>query len=54
MWERRTALYACLWFSAIQKSVDDTEAVCELMINEKEEIIQNALGGLIRYISIDR
>ena len=34
----------------IQKSVDDTEAVCELMINEKEEIIQNALGGPIRYI----
>ncbi len=53
-WERRTALYACLWFIMKQKSVDDTEAVCELLINEKEEIIQKALGGLIRCIGIDR
>lgn len=54
MWERRTALYACLWFIIKQKSVDDTEAVCELLINEKEEIIQKALGGLIRCIGTDR
>jgi 3-methyladenine DNA glycosylase AlkD len=54
MWERRTALYACLWFIMKQKSVDDTEAVCELLINEKEEIIQKALGGLVRCIGIDR
>jgi len=54
MWERRTALYACLWFVMKQKSVDDTEAVCEILIYEKEEIIQKALGGLIRCIGIDR
>jgi 3-methyladenine DNA glycosylase AlkD len=53
LWERRTALYACLWFITKEKTVDDTEAVCELLINEKEEIIQKALGGLIRCISID-
>ena len=54
MWERRTALYACLWFIMKEKTVDDTEAVCEILINEKEEIIQKALGGLIRCIGIDR
>jgi 3-methyladenine DNA glycosylase AlkD len=53
LWERRTALYACLWFIMKHKSVDDTEAVCELLINEKEEIIQKALGGLVRCIGID-
>ncbi len=53
-WERHTALYACLWFIMKQKAVDDTEAVCELLINEQEEIIQKALGGLIRCIGIDR
>jgi 3-methyladenine DNA glycosylase AlkD len=53
MWERRTALYACLWFILKQKSVDDTEAICELLINEKEEIIQKAVGGLVRCIGID-
>lgn len=54
LWERRTALYACLWFIMKQKDTADTEAVCEILINEKEEIIQKALGGLIRCIGIDR
>ena len=54
LWERRTALYACLWFIMKEKSVSDTEAVCELLINEKEEIIQKAVGGLVRCIGIDR
>jgi 3-methyladenine DNA glycosylase AlkD len=54
MWERRTALYACLWFIMRQNDTTDTEAVCEILINEKEEIIQKALGGLIRCIGIDR
>jgi 3-methyladenine DNA glycosylase AlkD len=54
MWERRTALYACLWFIMKQKDTADTEAVCELLINEKEEIVQKALGGLVRCIGIDR
>ncbi len=54
MWERRTALYACLWFIMKQKSVDDTEAICELLIGEKEEIIQKAVGTMVRCIGIDR
>jgi len=54
LWERRTALYACLWFIMKQKSVDDTEAICELLINEKEEIIQKAVGTMVRCIGIDR
>jgi 3-methyladenine DNA glycosylase AlkD len=54
MWERRTALYACLWFIMKQRQVDDTEAVCELLINEKEDVIQKAVGGLVRCIGIDR
>ena len=54
LWERRTALYACLWFIMKQKSVDDAEAVCELLINEKEEIIQKAVGTMVRCIGIDR
>ena len=37
-----------------EKTIDNTEAVCEILINEKEEIIQKALGGLIRCIGIDR
>jgi 3-methyladenine DNA glycosylase AlkD len=54
MWERRTALYACLWFIMKQKSVEDTAAICEMLIKEKEEIIQKAVGGLVRCIGIDR
>ena len=54
MWERRTALYACLWFIMKQKDTADTEAVCELLINEKEEIIQKAVGTMVRCIGIDR
>jgi len=54
MWERRTALYACLWFVMKLKEVDDTVAVCELTINEKEEIIQKAVGTMVRCIGIDR
>jgi 3-methyladenine DNA glycosylase AlkD len=54
MWERRTALYACLWFIMKQKSVDDAERVCEQLLNEKEEIIQKALGTMVRCIGIDR
>ncbi len=54
MWERRSALYACLWFIMKQNDTADTEAICELLIDEKEEIIQKALGGLIRCIGIDR
>jgi 3-methyladenine DNA glycosylase AlkD len=54
MWERRTALYACLWFIMKLKETADTEAICELLINEKEEIIQKAVGTMIRCIGIDR
>jgi 3-methyladenine DNA glycosylase AlkD len=54
MWERRTALYACLWFIMKEKSVEDTVAICELTINEKEEIIQKAVGTMVRCIGIDR
>jgi 3-methyladenine DNA glycosylase AlkD len=54
MWERRTALYACLWFIMKLKEVDDTIAICELTINEKEEIIQKAVGTMVRCIGIDR
>ena len=54
MWERRTALYACLWCIMKQKSVEDTEAVCELLIGEKEEIIQKAVGTMVRCMGIDR
>jgi 3-methyladenine DNA glycosylase AlkD len=53
-WERRSALYACLWFIMKQKSVDDTEEICGMLVGEKEEIIQKAVGGLIRCIGIDR
>jgi hypothetical protein len=54
MWERRTALYACLWFIMKQKDVEDTVAICELLIDEKEEIIQKAVGTMVRCIGIDR
>jgi 3-methyladenine DNA glycosylase AlkD len=54
MWERRSALYACLWFIMKEKSVDDTEEICGMLVGEKEEIIQKAVGGLVRCIGIDR
>ncbi|HEV7689216.1 MAG TPA: DNA alkylation repair protein [Hyphomonadaceae bacterium] len=54
MWERRTALYACLWFIMKLKETKDTEEVCALMIGEKEDVIQKALGGLVRCIGIDK
>jgi 3-methyladenine DNA glycosylase AlkD len=54
MWERRTALYACLWFIMKLKETKDTEEVCALLVGEKEEVIQKAVGTLVRCIGIDR
>jgi 3-methyladenine DNA glycosylase AlkD len=54
MWERRTALYACLHFIMRLNETKDTEAICASLVGEKEEIIQKAVGGLVRSIGIDR
>jgi 3-methyladenine DNA glycosylase AlkD len=54
MWERRTALYACLWFIMKLKETKDTEDICGMLVGEKEEIIQKAVGTMVRCIGIDR
>lgn len=54
LWERRTALYACLHFIMRLNETKDTEAICALLIGEREEIIQKAVGTMVRCIGIDR
>jgi 3-methyladenine DNA glycosylase AlkD len=47
IWERRTAIVATAYFLQ-QREVDDTFGIAELLVNDKEDLINKAVGGWIR------
>lgn len=47
MWERRTAIVATSWFLRTG-DVDDTFAIAELLVDDKEDLIHKATGGWLR------
>jgi 3-methyladenine DNA glycosylase AlkD len=46
-WERRTAILATFAFIK-RKELDDTFAIAELMLDEKEDLVQKAVGWALR------
>ena len=47
MWERRTAIVATSWFLRAG-DVDDTFAIAELLLGDREDLIHKATGGWLR------
>src|SRR5690606_13124141 len=47
MWERRTAILATFAFIR-EGEFDDTYALAELMLGEKEDLVQKAVGWMLR------
>jgi 3-methyladenine DNA glycosylase AlkD len=47
MWERRTAIVATSWFLRTG-DVDDTFAIAELLLGDREDLIHKATGGWLR------
>jgi len=46
-WERRLAIFATLHF--VRKAdLDDTFAIAEILVNDSEEFVNKAVGGLLR------
>jgi len=46
-WERRLAIFATLHF--VRKGeVDDTFAIAEILVNDEEDFVNRAVGGLLR------
>jgi 3-methyladenine DNA glycosylase AlkD len=47
MWERRTAIVSTFYF--IRKGdIDDTFKIAEILVNDKEDLINKAVGGWVR------
>ena len=46
-WERRTAIVSTLYLVR-QGEVDDTFRIAELLLADKQELVQKAVGGLLR------
>lgn len=47
VWERRTAMYATAYFIR-QGDLDDTFAIAEILVDDKHDLIQKAVGGWLR------
>jgi 3-methyladenine DNA glycosylase AlkD len=47
IWERRTSIVSTYFFIR-QKQLDDTFEIAELLVNDKEDLVQKATGGWIR------
>jgi 3-methyladenine DNA glycosylase AlkD len=47
IWERRTSIVSTYFFIR-QKQLDDTFKIAELLVNDKEDLVQKATGGWIR------
>jgi 3-methyladenine DNA glycosylase AlkD len=47
-WERRTAILSTAHFIMRMKETEDTFKLAELMIKEKEDLIQKAIGWMLR------
>lgn len=50
--ERRTAIVAPLWFLTKQNDAKDALNIAELLINDKEELINTALGATLHYVGV--
>jgi len=48
MWERRTSVLATVHFMMKLKQVDDTFAISEILINDKEDLVNKATGWMLR------
>jgi 3-methyladenine DNA glycosylase AlkD len=46
-WERRLAIFATLYFVR-RNDVDDTFAIAEILVNDHEDYVNKAVGGLLR------
>lgn len=53
MWERRTAIYATMAFVR-RGERDDTFAIAEMLLGDKEDLIHKAAGGMLRATGNDR
>lgn len=47
MWERRTSIVSTAYFIR-QRQLDDTFQIAELLVNDKQDLVQKAAGGWIR------
>jgi hypothetical protein len=47
MWERRTAITSTYYFIR-QNDLDDTFKIAEILVNDEEDLVQNAVGGWVR------
>ena len=47
IWERRTAIVAT-WYFIRHGQLDDTFAIAELLVDDREHLIQTAVGGWVR------
>ena len=48
MWERRSAIVATAHFLLKQKQTADTFAIAELLVNEKEDLVNKGVGWMLR------
>ena len=47
-WERRTAIVATAHFILKQRSVDDTFAIAEILVNDKDDLVNKGTGWMLR------
>jgi 3-methyladenine DNA glycosylase AlkD len=48
MWERRSAIVATAHFILKQKDVDDTFKIAEILVNDKEDLVNKGTGWMLR------
>lgn len=48
MWERRSAIVATAHFILKQKQVDDTFEIAEILVNDKEDLVNKGTGWMLR------
>ncbi|HLA96361.1 MAG TPA: DNA alkylation repair protein [Pyrinomonadaceae bacterium] len=48
LWERRSAIVATAHFILKQKQVDDTFAIAEILVNDKEDLVNKGTGWMLR------
>ena len=51
-WERRTAILATAHFMMKLKHADDTFVISEILINDKEDLVNKATGWMLRVAGV--